>query len=265
MWGPITIDHLQKAPYLEWYNESQDEYTSKLAPEYFKKLEDVTVKIFVGTWCGDTKNYFPKFIKTWNQAHLSNDQLEIIAVHNSSDQYKQGPNGEDKSYGLHRVPTFIFYRDNKEIARIVETPITDIETDLAQIAAGIPTKPSYRAVAAIQNYFDTTNIDSIYNDYSSFARELFGQAKHVGELTTYAKKLHMDGEIVKAEFVYAINTSIYKYHPYSYYRNGAFLLDCEKYEEAKEQLLLCQNIKPDYFETHKLLGEIAGIDLGEGD
>jgi len=67
---------------------------------------------------------------------LSQDTaLEIIALYNG-EKTKQGPNGEEKGMGIHRVPTFIFEQGGKEIARIVEDPATDFETDIAQIALG---------------------------------------------------------------------------------------------------------------------------------
>jgi len=260
LWGPVEIEHVRAEPYKEWYQESYDEITPTLEAYKYAPLEDTEVTIFIGTWCGDTKDYFPKFMKIWDQAGLTEDQVNIIALKNKDEFYKAGPNQEEQVFGIHRVPTFIFTRDGEEIGRIVETPVNDLETDIAQIAQGLPSKPSYKGVTAIQSYISETDIDSIYNDYASLARSMFGETKHVGELTTYASKLYSDGKAREAEFVYTLNTRIHRYHPYSYYRLGDFLFDCEDYAKAKEMFLKAQAIAANYSDTQEYLDKITIIE-----
>jgi hypothetical protein len=47
--------------------------------------------------------------------------------------------------GLHvtNVPTFIFYKDGKEMNRIVEFPIKTLESDMLTILKGEPYKHAY--------------------------------------------------------------------------------------------------------------------------
>ena len=128
----------------------------------------------------------------------------------------------------------------------MEHPVSCLETDIAQISAGVPSTPNYSAVAELQTLLKSDPLDSLHSQYLAIARYVFGKASYVGELTTYAKKLHYNGEIEKAYFVYKLNTSLFKYPPYSYYRLGVFKFECDKIVEAKEHLIKYKNIAPDY-------------------
>ncbi|MFT4567715.1 MAG: hypothetical protein ACI9FN_002682, partial [Saprospiraceae bacterium] len=90
LWGTIEVKDLEKETYAEWYKESQDEFSPKLLSHHYSELQDVTVKIFLGTWCGDTQSFLPKFIKIWEQAGLPINQLKLIALR-GEEQYKKGP------------------------------------------------------------------------------------------------------------------------------------------------------------------------------
>jgi len=262
LWGSISIENLKTKPYSQWYYESQKEYTPKMQKELFSNLQDVNVKIFLGTWCGDTKNYLPKFIETWQSAGLPSENLELIALRNG-EKYKQGPNQEERPYNIHRVPTFVFERDGIEIGRIVEHPVTDLETDIAQISAGLPSKPSYPGVSKLQVLFEEHSLDTLQNRIDKIARTIQNDVSYVGELTTYAKKLQSDGEIEKANYVYTLNNMLYRYHPYSFYRLAAFKFKCDEIETAKEYFEKCQSIKNDYLDTTAYLEKIATIEGGE--
>ena len=65
---------------------------------------------------------------------------------------------------IHRVPTFLFYENKKEIARIVELPNNTLEMDIAQIYAGMPSTPNYRVANYIGELFEkypVSEVDSI--------------------------------------------------------------------------------------------------------
>ncbi|HOV10175.1 MAG TPA: thioredoxin family protein [Bacteroidales bacterium] len=89
--------------------------------------------IVLGTWCGDSKEQVPRFFKILDQAGDVFDKLEIFCV----DRQKEVPGMEIKTnYNIEKVPTFIFFRDDTEIGRIVETPKTTLEKDLLDIILG---------------------------------------------------------------------------------------------------------------------------------
>jgi len=216
LWGNLSITQLEESPYSEWYTTNYDKYSSTLLKEDGKALEDIHVKIFIGTWCGDTKSLLPKFIKAWDQMGLSEKQLELIAVHHEAELYKQGPNGETQGYNIHRVPTFIFEKGGKEVGRIVERTVFDLDTDLKMISNSQPYQHRYKAVSILSQALDTLVSDSLYSEevLKKVEKSLVRELSLESELNTYAYVLLFSGEAEKAEFVFKLNRHLFKYDPY---------------------------------------------------
>ena len=64
-------------------------------------------------------------------------------VSDLDEDYKQSPNPEAKGLNIHRVPTFIFYKDAKEIGRFVERVRESLEKDMLKIVSGQEYKHFY--------------------------------------------------------------------------------------------------------------------------
>ena len=115
--GIVTKSNFQSEPYgSEWFNDfysyyEVDKSTLAQAKSY---LKDVTIKGFMGTWCGDSQREIPNFYKLLDGANFNYKNLEIVAVNRNK---KAG--GLEKNFNIKRVPTFIFYKKGKEIGRFV--------------------------------------------------------------------------------------------------------------------------------------------------
>ena len=81
LWGETTLSAIKGENYSEWYNKNEQEHKATPNEEVAKALKDVKVKIFLGTWCGDTKYLLPRFVKSWEAMGLSTEQLQFIALH----------------------------------------------------------------------------------------------------------------------------------------------------------------------------------------
>lgn len=129
--GVIKQEQLTKAPYSEWYNSHADEYSvdQGALAELDALLSGVEIKIVMGTWCHDSKREVPRFYKIMN-GHNAN--IEMIGL----DRKKQAPNGETQGMGITNTPTFVFYKNGKELNRIVETPRESLEKDMVKILKG---------------------------------------------------------------------------------------------------------------------------------
>ncbi len=79
LWGSCDVSQLKSGDYKDWFKKNYDEFDSKLTSSDGKLFEDIRVKVFIGTWCGDTKYLVPKFVKCWEQMNLSEKNIEIIA------------------------------------------------------------------------------------------------------------------------------------------------------------------------------------------
>lgn len=196
-----------------WVIKEYDEFIlEKKHYDWKKNLENVQVTIFLGTWCGDSRVQVPRFIKIWDMLGLKRSQINVVAVYDGSipDKYKQSPTGEEKKKGVHRVPVFIFERNNKEFARIVESPRTDMLTDIAQIALGYPSAPNYKGASYL-----ITLLDSSLGDYK------LNQVKHdrilrrlvssPGELNTLGYVYLESGRTEEAFICFALNSQFFPF------------------------------------------------------
>ncbi len=234
--GPFELGVLETdTNYNGWYIENYKDYNPGLKyAKWIKLLNDVEVNIYMGTWCGDTQYWLPRFVKLWDHLGLSRKQIKFTALYNSSidGKYKQGLNGEEKGLKIHRVPVFIFKRDDKEIGRIVEYPVTDLETDIAQIALGIPSAPSYKAANYIMNLLSEYSLDTIKTNINKHYHEIYERVGKVYELNTLGYVYKAAGELEKAELVFFLNTYLYKYNPLVYNSYADILANQGRNEEA---------------------------------
>ncbi|MFK5855914.1 MAG: thioredoxin family protein [Bacteroidota bacterium] len=100
-------------------------YISKLS----EKVGDIEITIVLGTWCSDSQREVPRFYKVLNDAGYNDKRIKVIAV----DKTKAAIVVDIKDLNIEKVPTFIIYRDDVEIGRIVETPKKSLEKDLWKI------------------------------------------------------------------------------------------------------------------------------------
>jgi thiol-disulfide isomerase/thioredoxin len=90
--------------------------------------ESITLLLFGGSWCGDTKAEFPKYFKLFQALGISEQKLSLYGVSRN----KKEPSNAAEQYKIVRVPTFIALKDGKEIGRITEYPKESIEKDIAK-------------------------------------------------------------------------------------------------------------------------------------
>jgi thiol-disulfide isomerase/thioredoxin len=139
--GIAAKENFQVEPYNAWFQPNYDSYT--LNAEVIEKLKpiinNVTIKAFMGTWCGDSQQQTPVFYKILDATGFNYKNLQLIAVNRS----KSTPDNLQEGFDIVRVPTFIFYKEGKEIGRFVEYPRETVENDILKIVSGEPYKHSY--------------------------------------------------------------------------------------------------------------------------
>ena len=92
--------------------------------------KDITIKVIFGSWCGDSKVNVPAFQKIIDSSGYDKTRIKYIAVNRK----KKGGNVDISDLKIKYVPTFIFYRNDKEIGRIIENPTSEtIEQDWVNI------------------------------------------------------------------------------------------------------------------------------------
>ena len=130
--GYFPADRLKKPPYSEWFQKGYDDY--QFNTDAVNKLTDLgkdnlSIKIVMGTWCPDSRREVPRFMRIIDLWKFPPDKITFIGVDNA----KLSPVGEYDQLNIQRVPTFIFYKNNIEVGRIIENPVTSLEQDIVNI------------------------------------------------------------------------------------------------------------------------------------
>lgn len=220
--GPFDLTILRTdSTYSSWFKENEAKFQLKGGDTSWKsKLEDTEVEIYIGTWCGDSKRWVPQFVKLWRDLGLDEAQLKFTALYDGEELYKQGPNGEEKGLKVHRVPTFIFKKEGKEYARMVEYPRNDLEKDLAQLAVGYPSEPNYRAATYLLDLFEKEPMDSVWKNVNQHLQEVYTLVGKEVELNTLGFVFQYSDRMPQALLTFLYNTVIYPYSPRAFNSYG---------------------------------------------
>lgn len=93
------------------------------------KLKGVKVTVVMATWCGDSKEWVPRFYKIMDELKFNYKNLTLICV----DRKKQAPGTHVENLKIELVPTFIFYRKKVELGRVIEVPADLMEKEILKI------------------------------------------------------------------------------------------------------------------------------------
>ncbi|HET7361755.1 MAG TPA: thioredoxin family protein [Salinimicrobium sp.] len=139
--GEINVYDLKAAPHGSWFNRNFENYepSAEAMAVIDENINDYEIKVFMGTWCPDSRREVPKFFKILELADYDLNQLEMYGV----DRGKNTPKNLQDTFNIIRVPTMIFFKDGKEVGRFVEHPRESLATDIAKIVSGQDYKHSY--------------------------------------------------------------------------------------------------------------------------
>lgn len=139
--GIANKDYFLVEPFNEWFITNYDSYEidQEIVENLKPLLENVNIKVFMGTWCSDSQDQTPVLYKILDTTDFNYDNLELVTVNED----KKTPDNLQEGLNIERVPTFIFYKEGKEIGRFVEYPRESVEADMLKIVSGKPYKHSY--------------------------------------------------------------------------------------------------------------------------
>lgn len=212
LYGKINPGDLTAAPYNKWFDKGFKEYSSntetknKFTPALTK---GISIEIFFGSWCGDSKRELPRFLKLLDEIKFNMGNVKLIAVGGSDSLYKQSPQGEEKGKGIYRVPTIIVYRNGAEVNRINEYPALSLEKDFFSIVNGEAYTPNYKSFACINKWLN----EGILLDSNIAPRSLATQVKQLvsseNELNSLGYLLLKQNLKKEALTVFRINANLY--------------------------------------------------------
>ena len=129
--GECTRDVFKDTSFYWWWMSEYDLYKidSTSLNEIKNDLNNINIKIVMGTWCSDSRREVPRFFKILDEVNYPSDKVEIICV----DEDKKAEGNELSGLKIELVPTIIFFKDGNELGRIVEAPENTLERDMIKI------------------------------------------------------------------------------------------------------------------------------------
>jgi hypothetical protein len=104
---------------------------AKIGEAVAKAKGDLRIEVIFGSWCSDSLDQVPPFLKILDQAGKD----IVPAVYTGVTRAKEKRGDLMTNLKIEAIPTFIVYRKDAEIGRIVETPKATLEADLLEILA----------------------------------------------------------------------------------------------------------------------------------
>lgn len=148
MTGVVNEQNFSDKPFSTWYKKGYNAYKTEAVDQkdLKKLLSGVTIEVYFGTWCEDSRREIPRFMRIVNDLGLDKTKIKLVAVNEDKTAFW----GEEIGKDIKRVPTFIFYKKDatfdkypSEIGRIVEAPIESLERDMIKILKKEDYVPNY--------------------------------------------------------------------------------------------------------------------------
>lgn len=130
--GTITRSGLQSEPFNAWFEKNYsiyevDKETMDSIPA--SAWQEIKITIVLATWCPDSRRELPRFFKIIDSIQFPDENIRMISVNRE----KKVPEMDLDFLAIERVPTIIFFRNEVEVGRIIESPEQTLEQDIAKI------------------------------------------------------------------------------------------------------------------------------------
>lgn len=216
--GEIDKTGLTSSNYQSWFNKNYDNYEvdDTTLKSIGSKLNDYTITLFMGTWCGDSKLEVPRFYKVIEACDFPENQLTVIAVSRKRYMYKKSPNHEESGLNIHRVPTFIFYKNGKEVNRIVEHPVETFEKDILNILTSNDYESNYQIVSKVNSILKYEGLKGLVKKQKKLVKTFRGKVSSMFELNTYGNVLYTENRKEEAIEVFKLNNILFFDKPRTY-------------------------------------------------
>lgn len=256
--GHCPLSMMQQNPYKEWFDQSYNGYIvdTTITQQLSHLLNKITIEIFLGSWCGDSKREVPRMIRILQAASFDTSKLKLVFVDNSTSTYKQSPQHEEKGKNIFRVPTFIIYNGNKESGRIVESPVLSLEKDLLTILQHDPYTPNYSAVPYWEKLVKKRNTLLADDQLQVLAAEIKPFCNSMGTFNAYGYVMLAQKKFNEALNVLRLNTFLYPENPGTYDSLGeAYFITGDK-ANAKKNYEKALELKPGDEAIMKMLDQL---------
>lgn len=255
--GKINKEGLSNGDYGIWFQKNYEAYTpsAEITASLKESLKGITIKAFMGTWCGDSKKEVPKFYKLLDEAQFPLDRLTTVGLSRERATYKQSPGGEEEGLHIARVPTFIFYKEGKEINRFVERPIVSLEKDILQLLQG-DYQSSYQIVVKTGELLTEMGVLKFQKKIKKLAKKLKPISKHHLELMGYSNVLFFANKTEEAIAVARLNIRLYPEEADAHVSLANKLLKTNYKDEALDYYQNAIDLNPEHKQAKEGLAQL---------
>ncbi len=129
--GYCTREAFYDSSFAIWFDYTYEDYNpdSSAINILKEKMNDIDLTVVFGSWCDDSRMHVPHLYKILDEINYPTEEITLIAV----DEDKKAEGDEIDGLEINFVPTIIFYRNDSELGRIVETPNQTLEEDMLEI------------------------------------------------------------------------------------------------------------------------------------
>jgi thiol-disulfide isomerase/thioredoxin len=233
--GKTTVALLKEPPFSKWFDTTYRNYSLADTTGVLidSRLKGISVKIYMGTWCGDSRREVPRFYKilnTWNAIK----KVELIGLGNIDTMYKRSPQGDEKELSIYRVPTFIVYEAGKEIGRIIEKPVQSLEQDLLTIINKQPYTPQYHNLLRFSALIEQKLQENAVVGADSLLPLVKATKVSAGEVYSYATVKLYAGDYLPSRLAFEINILMNPDAFWAYNGLGKYYTCVGEYLKAKK-------------------------------
>jgi len=128
-YGVLSKALIQNHAAYTWFPKYYNSYSPNIDEFDLSMLDKTEIKVFMGTWCHDSKREVPRLYKILDELNYDYSNFEIIGL-------KKDKTGYFKDYSrfeIQKTPTIIFYQEGRDIGRIVEEPKGSLESHINNI------------------------------------------------------------------------------------------------------------------------------------
>lgn len=253
LYGVLQPKDLAAAPCSKWFTPAYDAYipdSAVVASLRKLDLKGVTMEVFFGTWCGDSRRELPHLFKLLQAVSFPEKNIRLVALGGDS-LYKQSPQHEEAGKNIFRLPTIIVYKNGKEVNRLIEFPVYSLEKDLLCLLGSSDYSPNFKTFPVIQKWVaDGTLLDNNANT-RGLAMQLKWLTSGERELNSLGYLLQELGKGREALRIFQVNAILFPESANvlsglgeAYYKTGDTNNSVQTLEKALELNKDPQQVKP---------------------
>lgn len=116
--GCVQKVELQDPKKFPWFYYGYKAYQpdSSTMTRLLPHAKSMRVICFAGTWCSDTQRELPRLMRILDRLGVPENHYQLFMVNRQKKSNYLNPD----VWNLEKVPTFIFYKEGKEIGRFIE-------------------------------------------------------------------------------------------------------------------------------------------------